>query len=470
MEIRRMAAALAAAAFFSGVVPAEAGWTYTETNKVVNGVSTGYLTDGIWTFGAERAKNTQNLTARANLGSCTATEPCPIDFTTLEGGYAVVTFHQLSSQHGEFVNTGRGSKLYSYRGLVSEFIAPDCVSITGEGCFKDCANLTKVVVNANVSIAAGRMFENCTSLSELYPRSFSSSCGTTIFGNCTSLTGRIELTKAATLSQSLFSGCTALEEVIATNATNVGEGCFRNCSGMTNCVFSPQLSIVYNGAFTGCAKLQDGAIQAILASPLTQLGKTQQKTVEGDVFSKCTGLVGPLVWNLPSLTTNAVPGDCFANCTSLSQVVFKTSVNVIYGNAFYNVAPGAELYLQDEPPGLIGRRIFTNDNPPYPRVYLRGNFEEWYAAIIRGNDYYHHIVRKADFNNTSWVSPNRPGITWNTHAKGTMLKDTSMCVKNDDGTVKVLDKKVIAFFFYDNGKGGAWILRTPKIGLSVIVR
>ena len=70
----------------------DAAWTYTETNTVVNGVSKGSITDGVWTFYAERAKGaTDELTVDASKGmSINPAQPAKIDFSEIEDGYKVV--------------------------------------------------------------------------------------------------------------------------------------------------------------------------------------------------------------------------------------------------------------------------------------------------------------------------------------------------------------------------------------------
>ncbi len=454
-----MAAALAAAAFFSGVVPAEAGWTYTETNTVESGTSKGYLTDGVWTFGAERAKDTQNLSAYGSKGTCTATEPCSIDFTTIEGGYVVVDFSTLSAQSG-----AGGSTLYASRELVSEFIAPDCAALYGEGCFKGCVNLRKIVLKDNAKLVHGRMLQDCSSLSELYPRTFSS-VGTIGFSGCSSLPGRIEITSSTSVPESMFANCSLLEEVVMPNATVISEGAFRYCSNLTNVVLSSSLTKIQTSAFAGCHKLSNEFILSVMSGSLTQFGHGSADT--GMVFSDCYGLTGPLVWEQTTLARNRIPSDTFENCTNLSEVVIKTPVDSICSDAFHNIRNGARLYMPAEVPGTVGNRAFVTDTAPWQKVYLQDNFDAWLEALYE--NYQHHLIRKADFNNPSWVSKHRNDMNWSV-AKKKMLMDTSMCYEKEDKTVGLLEKGVLAFIIYDNGKAGTWVLRTPRIGLSVIVR
>lgn len=87
--------------------------------------------------------------------------------------------------------------------------------------------------------------------------------------------------------------------------------------------------------------------------------------------------------------------------------------------------------------------------------------------IIKG-----HVIRRSEFNDASWVSKNRTDLTWSgkNPVRSKMLADTTMTVENEDGTVKILDNKVLGFITWDNNKAACWILRAPQYGFNVIVR
>jgi hypothetical protein len=429
---------------------------------VVNGVSKGSITDGVWTFYAERAKNSKNLSVKANQGSSTATEPCVIDFTTIggeeidgvEGEYKVVSFHQFSSQQG-----ANGSTLYSKRGLVSKFIAPCCTQISGEGCFKGCTNLIEVSLGESVNIAAGRVFENCTSLKTLVPRKFNNQrTSTAIFMNCLLLEGELEFSECTSFASDTFNSCAKLGGIKAEKVISVGQASFSGCASLSNIVLSSSVKSVGNSAFKGCSKITTEFVQGILHKGLEQLGNSA--TDRKYCFQNCTGLTGSLIWDLPNLITNAVPDYCFDGCTSLERVEIKSPVSVIGSRAFNNLKPGAEIFLHNTPAEAYGTFAIATVEAPFPKVYINKDYSDaWLDCMyVAGQN---HLMKKNEFSDTSWVSNN--GKTYR-DIKVIMNKDSTMC-----NEMVVDNRNVLAFLMSDN-KAGCWILKKAEEGFKVIVR
>ncbi len=447
--------------------PAYGAWTYTD-----NGDGTGMLSDGIWTFPAMCEKNTQNLTVNANLGSSTATEPCTIDFTTIEGGYKVTVFNQFSSQHGDYQSESRGSKLYPYRGFISEFIAPDCVKVTGEGCFKTCTNLVKVVLNESVVISHGRAFEGCVLLSILSPRRFTANTTlhTDTFHDCSSIEGILEFPECVSFVNNAFYGCKKLEGIKAAKCTNIGQSAFQGCENLSDIELSAEIVKIGSQAFNGCSKIATEFVQGLLNKNLAQLGNsTTDLKQQIGCFKNCTGLTGSLVWNLPNLIAQSVPISGFEGCSSLECVEFNTPVHAIGEKAFYNMKNGAEVFLHEIPVEVYGSYAIATATPPFPKVYIKGNIDTWMDRMY--SDSKNHLIKIDQFNNESWVSENRFDVNWN-RIKAMIVKDASMCSENkESGKVTVLSKKVLAFVMSDTN-AGCWVLKAPvpRPGFRFILR
>lgn len=442
---------------------AHGAWTYAD-----NGDGTGTLSDGTWTFPAKCEKNTRNLTVNANLGSSTATEPCVIDFTSIEDEYKVTVFNQFSSQHGDYQSESRGSKLYPYRGFINEFIAPDCIKITGEGCFKNCTNLTKVVLNELVLIQSGRIFEGCASLSTLSPRKFveNKNLSTHTFYGCSAIEGILEFPECTSFAQNVFSGCSKLAGLKAVKVTSVEQSALQGCENLSDIELSAAVVKIGNYAFKGCSRITTEFVQGLLNKDLKQLGNSM--TDRKGCFVDCAGLTGSLVWNLPNLNTNAVPDDCFNGCSSLERVEFKTPVSVIGNAAFRNIKSGAEIFLHETPVETYGSYAFATAAAPFPKVYIKGNNDTWLDRMYSNPK--NHRILKDEFNDLQYVSKNRADIGWTSIVKNWLMKDTSMYHKDADDII-VNDKKVLAFVMSDTN-AGCWVLRAPleKKGFRFILR
>lgn len=446
-----------------------AGWRYDEVGK--------QLTDGVWSFPATLLKDGINLEVNARLGTSSATTPCVIDFSEIEGGYKVTKFGYFSSHHGTYPANDKGTQLYPYRGLITEFKAPDCTAINNEACFKYCTNLTTVVLAEGVNIP-GRTFEGCNSLVELEPRKFAS-IGGDAFSGCSSLKGKIEYTAKGTdnapasFGNNAFSGCSSLEEVVAENVKSLGEKVFNGCSSLTNIVLSPQIRTVMKLAFNGCAKLTTENVQRILHKGLVQLGVGPYGGELEGCFADCKGLTGTLVWEFTGLSTNVVPKNCFKGCDSLERVDFKTPVTEFRASAFYNLKPGAEFHMTAEAPKVFASLATMTSTAPYPKVYLKGNSPAW-IEVMNKNDYENIILKDAFNNESKYIIGSNIG--WST-IRAIMKKDTDMCSYDEtENKITVNERGVLGFLMYQrttSGKttqAGCWILKEPEAGFSVIVR
>lgn len=461
---------VAAVALVSSIHSASASWTYTETNGTeavvvdTSKAGKGSLTDGVWTFYTTRAKGTKNLTVDASKGGVAiATEsPASIDFTDIADGYKLVAF------------TGRRNADSPLCKYATEFIAPDCTKLSGEDAFSGNTSLTKVVLcKDGAAIPNHRMFSNCKNLATFEPRVITGEPGQ-LFTDCSSLEGDFEFPDAKTMPGNIFNGCSKLGGVKAENVTTVGQGAFGSCVNLSNIVLSSSVEYIGNYAFNKCEKITSEFVQGLLNKNLKRLGNSLTDRV--GCFLGCKGLTGTLVWDLPNLVTNAVPAQCFKDCSSLDGVEIKTAGSVvdIGYDAFAGLKPGAEIILPAEPlTGFYGRCAVSGANVPYPKVYLNGAVDEWLEKM-RANNF---VITRADFENTKW-SQYQEGWKWTVkwdEMRDRMVKDGSMCVKGDDGVPVVLDKLVVAFVYYRSSSvpgWGCWVLKVPESrkGLSIVVR
>ena len=469
--MKRMIPSVVAAVVAFAATCAQARFVYTETNatEVASGKDgKGTLTDGIWLLGAVRTKNTNNLNVNGAKGDFLGSKPSPLNLTEIysedgETRYYAVSYETLSHYRGAAYST-----LYDYKDMITEFVAPDCHQTKGTGCFLDCTALTNVQLNAYVTAIGGdRAFKGCLNLVTFYPRTLNLKTvviGT--FAGCAKLTGSFNLPDCTGMRESVFSGCAALEGISAPQVTELEGYAFSGCSSLVSASFSTNVVRLRNYAFKDCASLDNASIRALLHKGLVGLGSAVNNQL--GVFTGCTSFSGPLNWNLPAMETNVVGGSMFSGCTSLSRVNFITDVSAINYDAFKNLAPGAELHMPLKAPVWFGNGAISRGTAPFPKVYLKGNFEEWFLAMLANN----HLIRKEEFNDTTWSHK------YATDTKGwevitnKMAEDSAMCTKTTIGNVKTVtvhDKKVIAFVMRGNNTG-CWVLREPLTGTRIMVQ
>lgn len=445
------------------VIPeAYAKFVYIETNATEvasNKDGIGYLTDGNWIFGATRTKKTVNLAVSGAKGEFKGSAPCPVDFTTIESEdgsttYKAVSFNYLSASKAQ------NSLLYEYREMITEFIAPECKSITGVGSFINCVNLTKVVLNADVTTLHANLFEGCSSLVEFFPRVIgATTLNTGLFSKCSNLEGSFDFPNLGAIPSSLFFSCGKIQEVKAEKATIVGQDSFHSCSSLTNVVLPNLTTIDKQANFRYCTSLTSQALRNILHEGVIN--------ITSYCFGGCTS-IEELNWNFPDMTSRVVQSSTFGDCSKLSCVKFITPVDEIHGGAFKNIAEGAELYMHLDAPTVYGGDAISRGSAPFPKIILKGNFEAWFEVMGVNN----HVITREDFNTRNWShSYGNDSKGWSVITT-LMAKDSAMCKKEKiDGvdTVTVPDKNVIAFVMRGQNSG-CWVMRKARDGMRVIVR
>ena len=192
----------------------EAYWTYTEEGKDHNSIGYGYITDGVWKLYAKRnAKNSLDLYVSASGGEFYGdeTKVYPVNLTNIYNSDRSEKY--TATKFGRFSYRYKDSLLYNYKERLSEFIAPDCVSLEGGSNngynFAGCTSLTNVVLNAGLAEFPAAAFSGCSNLAELSPRTFTS-CQKlygTAFSGCGKLVGKLEFPVCVSVVNDVFSSC-----------------------------------------------------------------------------------------------------------------------------------------------------------------------------------------------------------------------------------------------------------------------
>lgn len=429
-------------------------FTYDPSNGTIVDTANG------WTFKVT-LKNTDELSLLSGEG-CSYTgpeQPCSLNLTEITDAdrktYKAVSFKALPE----------AAKPY-----LTEFIAPDCQKIEGENCFNSCTELLTVELNGNVTYIGAFSFYKCSKLENFTPRTLNvgNLYGST-FRECTSLAGSFDMPNCIKIVSMAFSGCAKIESVSAANVTEVGESSFSGCSRLSNVSF-PKITSIANSAFSGCASLSNESLDGLLHKSIKQLGSNALDNQEW-LFSECSAITGPVVWDFPSLTTNVVAKGMFNKCTSLKEVRFVTDVARIKDQAFCDIASGASIYMPLTAPAVYGVRAVSRSSDNYPKVYLKGNHDEWLDAMREK----HTVILKEDFNNSDKWDLNRwsniPNATKD-NVRDAMIADGAMCVEAEN-KIRIVDRNVIAFVAWygnNNATGFCWVLKIPEQGFRIIVR
>ena len=319
-------------------VTANAAWTFDPTG--------GTVTDGVVTFHVTQNKNNQ-LTINAQYGYFNNPNAIPdtfsIDFSVIKDAqgtqYYAVNFGNFSINK-EVPN--ENYLLAPYRDRLTEFIAPHCTGLSGNGCFGYCTGLTKVVLSNDFSSFADRSFFNCSALIDLTPTEFGKVTKLSIgsFAGCSTLPGGLSFPKCTSSGGSIFESCTSIDNISLPELKDISGADFSGCSNLKNLELSPGVRYIGTGAFRKCTSLPGDFFRTLLDKDIEQLGNGSYSSGTKECFQGCSSLDGAIDWNFPNLKTredkpgNIVGASLFSGCAKLNRVNFITPVVEIRGGGF----------------------------------------------------------------------------------------------------------------------------------------
>lgn len=170
--------------------------------------------------------------------------------------------------------------------IPNNFEGTDITSIASSA-FKDCTNLTNVVISDSITSIGTYAFQGCTKLTSITIPSSVTTIGTGAFKGCSSLASMeipfaptyfgsifgassysnnassvptslktVVVTGGTSISRSAFYECKNIKSLTIPNTvTTIGEYAFHDCTGITNFVVPNSVTTIGVGAFKGCTGL-----------------------------------------------------------------------------------------------------------------------------------------------------------------------------------------------------------------------
>lgn len=212
---------------------------------------------------------------------------------------------------------------------ITNVVIPASIVSIGENAFYGCNSLTKVLFSENSKLETieGWAFANCGQLKDITLPSHLKTIGTYAFSYCDGLVDVNVPANVTELNSYAFYYCANLQNVIfATDnvLVSIGSYVFYGCDKLAKVVFSEnsRLETIGEWAFANCDQLSDITLPSHL------------KTIGAYAFSYCDGLVDVNVpANVAELNSRA-----FYDCTNLQSVIFATDSALISigSHAFYD--------------------------------------------------------------------------------------------------------------------------------------
>lgn len=220
------------------------------------------------------------------------------DYTWDDTGYVIYLVEVAESYDGSYrgeitiPETGTATVEGTYENYEVKFR----VTSIGAEAFRDCGELTKVVLPNTITYIGRNAFYNCTALTNITLPTSLESIGSSAFAYCTSFTSIVIPNSVRTIDWNAFYCCTGLNAVTISNAVTQLNGTFFGCTGLTS-VEIPESVVKLDGTFTGC-----------------------------------TGLTAMTV----PASVNYIGARTFDGCSALTTVVLPSSLTYIAEQAFFN--------------------------------------------------------------------------------------------------------------------------------------
>lgn len=291
------------------------------------------------------------------------------------------------------VVTAIGQQAFFNRSSLTELTMPDSIEKIGDSAFAGCAGLKQLDLSGNVTSVGYSAFSGCTALTAIrvspenpsyasdengvlfdkgyttliqYPTGRPADryetpdtvrvIGDFAFSRCTALTTLTLPERLTSIGSNAFEGCTGLTTLTIPAATAaIGYNALKDCSSLTAFQVSPnnthfacdadgvlfdhgrQTLLRYPvGSAQSAYRVPDGVTKIAYAAfegcglltELTVPGSVT--TIEGDAFSRCTGL------KTVRLTEGLkdIGGGAFRGCRALTEIVLPDSVKTLGSSVF----------------------------------------------------------------------------------------------------------------------------------------
>lgn len=281
-----------------------------------SGNSSGYVTV---TDNETSARQTISVSVDVNEGT--------VFWATNEDGlqimFTVISVEELTCAVGALTpiaQNGQSAISKKTQGVVRipEIVNGFTVTSILRSAFKECSNITSVIIPSSVNDIGTYAFQNCSSLTSVdIPKSVTSIGGLS-FANCSKLTSLKIPDSITYIGPGAFSGCSSLTSItLPSSLTTISTGAFSSCSSLTSVTIEDGVTNIGPYAFSACKNL----ISVTLPNSITSLNAT---------FLKCTSLKSI---EIPSSVISL--DNTFNGCESLETVIIPDGVKEIRGGAFY---------------------------------------------------------------------------------------------------------------------------------------
>jgi hypothetical protein len=221
------------------------------------------------------------------------------------------------------------------------------ITSIGEFAFRDCSNLSSIIIPNNVKSIVGFAFYGCTSLTSITIPNSVTSIGNNAFSGCIGLTSVTIPNSVISIGDAAFYGCSGLASVTIPNSvTSIGESAFQYCTNLISVTIPKSVTSIGTSTFGMCT----GLISVTIPNSVTSIGD--------GAFSTCGSLTSITIGN--SVTN--IGNSAFERCSSLTSVTIGNGLKTIGSKAFASCSDLTDVYCHAEDVPSTQSDAFSDSN------------------------------------------------------------------------------------------------------------
>lgn len=134
---------------------------------------------------------------------------------------------------------------------------PDGVDIIPNSAFKNCLELTEVIIPESVEIIGCCAFENCKKLEKVTISEGVKEIGESAFSGCMSLQHVVLPDSVTKVDIRAFQDCTSLESIVLSKSLKeIEQHAFSGCSSLRELLIPASMETIWPGSFSRCSSLE----------------------------------------------------------------------------------------------------------------------------------------------------------------------------------------------------------------------
>lgn len=244
--------------------------------------------------------------------------------------------------------------LYCPKNFSGIYRVAEEVKRIGKSAFRNCNQLTEIVLPEGLEVIGDTAFYGCTQLKQISLPKSVSQIGAYAYKGCP-LQGTLDLMNIKDIGEGAFEGCTGLTSVVLPeNLLRIEASLFQGCTGLTVVNIPQCVTAIGISAFASCSRLQSVAIP------------DEVERIEDYAFGCCSNMKHLAIGN----SVKKIGVEAFGECRRLKSLSIPASVDSIL-SSFVDCDSVSSLELKDgNRPILIEGKCFNGGNMMIDTLYI----------------------------------------------------------------------------------------------------